>query len=74
MTVIRGFVITIGSGLIGGLVGTAIGFVLGKFAPDYYHTVFRMPRSVDLDPTHIGIGLGLTQGLGAGFSGRYTSK
>ena len=66
MTVIRGFIITIVSGVAGGLIGTGIGFLLGHFAPDYYRIVFRMPRSVELDPIQAGIGLGMTQGLAAG--------
>ncbi len=64
MTVIRGFLITLASGFAGGVMGLGIGFLLGRFAPDYYRVMFRMP--IDLDPTQAGIGLGLTQGLGAG--------
>jgi len=66
MTIIRGFTITLASGIAGAVVGVGIGFGLGRFAPDYYRTVFRMPRSVDLDPIQTGVGLGLTQGLGLG--------
>lgn len=66
MTVTKGFLIAICSGVAGGALGTLIGFLLGQFAPDYYRLVFRMPRTVDLDPVQAGVGLGLTQGLGAG--------
>ena len=66
MTVLRGLVITIASGLIGAIAGAGIGCAVGKYAPDYYRTVFRIPPTVDLDPIQTGIGLGLTQGLGAG--------
>ena len=66
MTVIRGFMITVASGLVGGGLGVGMGYALGKYAPDYYRVVFRMPRSVELNPVHAGIGLGATQGLAAG--------
>jgi hypothetical protein len=66
MTVVRGFIITAASGVVGGLLGTGIGYLLGRFAPDYYRAVFRLPPSADLDPIQAGVGLGLTQGLGAG--------
>ena len=66
MTVIRGFAITVGSGLVFALIGGLIGYALGTFAPDYYRVVFRLPPQIDLDPAQAGLGLGLTQGLGAG--------
>ena len=66
MTVVRGFVITIVSGLAFGLLGASMGFLLGKFAPDYYRTVFRIPPEVPIDPAQAGLGLGVTQGLAAG--------
>ena len=68
MTVTRGFAITVAGGFAGALLGTGIGFTLGRFAPDYYRTVFRIPRSVDLDVAQTGIGLGLTQGLLVGLA------
>lgn len=66
MTVVRGFTITILSGVVFGLTGGLIGFCLGTFAPDYYRVVFRIPPSMDIDPAHAGLGLGITQGLAAG--------
>lgn len=66
MTVVRGFLITIASGVGFGIVGGLLGYALGKFAPDYYRIVFRIPRQLDLDPAHAGLGLGATQGLVAG--------
>ena len=66
MTVLRGFIITISSGLGFGIIGAVLGFTVGKFAPDYYRIVFRMPPEIDLDPAQAGFGLGLTQGVAAG--------
>ena len=66
MTVIRGFLITIASGAAFSVLGGAIGYAMGTFAPDYYRVVFRVPPSVQLDPAHVGLGLGITQGLAAG--------
>lgn len=66
MTVLRGFAITIGSGLVFAVLGAVLGFTLGRIAPDYYRTVFRMPPGVALDVGQTGLGLGMTQGLAAG--------
>jgi hypothetical protein len=66
MTVLRGFSITVASGAGFAVVGTLIGWTLGVAVPDYYRMVFRIPPDVELDPVHVGIGLGLTQGLVAG--------
>jgi hypothetical protein len=66
MTVVRGFVIAIASGLAFGCFGAIVGYLLGSIAPDYYRTVFRIPPHVLIDPAQAGLGLGVTQGLGAG--------
>ena len=42
MTVVRGFAITIASGLVLGCLGAGVGYLLGSVAPDYYRTVFRI--------------------------------
>lgn len=66
MTVLRGFMITIATGIVFSFIGTGLGFAIGKYAPDYYRVVFRIPPEVQLDPIQAGVGLGLTQGLAAG--------
>ena len=66
MTVVRGFIITIASGLTFGCFGAIAGYLLGSIAPDYYRTVFRIPPHTMIDLAQAGLGLGLTQGLGAG--------
>ena len=66
MTVMRGFVITITSGLAFGCLGALAGYLLGSIAPDYYRTVFQIPPEFSIDPSQVGLGLGLIQGGGAG--------
>ncbi len=41
MTVLRGFAITIASGVAFGCVGAFAGYALGSVVPDYYRTVSR---------------------------------
>lgn len=66
MTIARGFLITVISGVAFGTVGGLLGYGLGVLAPDYYRTVFRMPMGVEWNPVQAGLGLEVTQGLGAG--------
>lgn len=66
MTVVRGFAITLASGLVFACFGATVGYILGSVAPDYYRIVFRLPPEVPLDPAQAGLGLGMTQGLGIG--------
>ena len=66
MTVTRAFAITIGSGAVFGSLGAGLGWVLGRLAPDYYRTVFRIPPDARFDPAQTGLALGLIQGLAAG--------
>ena len=66
MTVLRGFAITVLSGIVFGVIGALLGCGLGYFAPDYYRLVFEVPPGMELNPFQVGLGLGLTQGLAAG--------
>ncbi len=66
MTVARGFIITIISGLAFASLGAGAGYFLGLVAPDYYRVVLSIPPDASLDTTQAGLGLGLTQGLAAG--------
>ena len=66
MTVVRGFIITIASGLAFAATGGVLGWAMGTLAPDYYRIVFRIPPDIEFDPAQAGLGLGLTQGLAAG--------
>jgi hypothetical protein len=66
MTILRGFAITVASAAAFGVVGSVLGLLIGIAAPDYYHTVFRVPSDADVDVLQVGFGLGLTQGVGTG--------
>ena len=48
------------------LVGAVVGFSLGRFVPNYYRTVFRNSRHLQIDPVSMGIGQGLSQGTAGG--------
>ena len=63
MTILRAFAITIASGLAFGIAGALIGFGVGTWLPDFYRTVFRIPREMAVDPAQIGLALGLVNGL-----------
>ena len=66
MSVVRGFVITIVSGLAFALFGGLAGGALGWAAPDYYRIVFDMRPEARFNAVQLGLGLGVTQGFGAG--------
>ena len=68
MTVKRAFGIVAGSAAVCAAIGATLGLLLGTFAPGYYRTVFRYGDAPDFNPTQIGFGLGLTQGLIAGLA------
>ncbi len=52
----------------GAILGAAIGLLLGTLAPDYYQSLFGGgPKPVN--PRQVALGLGVTQGVGAGFFG-----
>lgn len=63
MTVIRGFVIVILSGLVFGGAGACIGWLLAVLAPDFYRAIFRMPPGSAIDPVQVGVGVGLVNGV-----------
>ena len=67
MTAVRGYLITMVSGIVGAVIGTMIGLGVAQFAPFYYKTVFRFrenPAQAELN--QLGMGLGMLQGLGTG--------
>ena len=63
MTVAKGFLIIILSGLGFALGGGLIGYTLAVFLPSYYRGVFSSGRESWFDPMEVGVGLGTTQGL-----------
>jgi hypothetical protein len=66
MTVKRAFAIIIASALCFAVGGAAIGYTIGVTTPGYYRAVFASGKEPWFQPTHVGFGLGLTQGLIAG--------
>ncbi len=66
MTITKGFVTIILSGLVFALGGALIGYGLGVVAPGYYRGVFSSGREPWFDPVAVGLGLGLSQGLVCG--------
>lgn len=53
--------------VVGASIGAGAGYVLGKFAPGYYRSMFLQGNAPGFDPVQMGIGLGLTQGIAVGF-------
>lgn len=68
MTVLKGFLIIILSGIAFAIGGGAIGYTLGVVMPGYYRAIFSSGREAWFDPVAVGLGLGLTQGLIAGLA------
>ncbi|MEK6236938.1 MAG: hypothetical protein N2C14_19695 [Planctomycetales bacterium] len=56
----------IGCVFAGGLIGAAIGYVIGTVMPGYYHTIMPYAVQAGIRPRMIGMVLGLGQGSGAG--------
>ena len=63
MTIFKGFLIVILSGIAFALGGALIGYSLGVAMPGYYRAVFSSDRELWFDPATVGFGMGLTQGL-----------
>jgi hypothetical protein len=66
MSLLRSYLIVCLSGIVGACVGAGIGYLLGIAAPGYYRGVLSAGAEAWFDPVHVGIGLGVTQGLPAG--------
>lgn len=58
-------VVNIG-GLLGAVVGGCFGLLLGSFRPDYYRRMFLSGGETWFDPVHVGVGLGIHQGIPIG--------
>ncbi|MGC4002072.1 MAG: hypothetical protein QM811_02540 [Pirellulales bacterium] len=55
-----------GSALVFTALGGGVGYLLGRYLPGYYRSVFRNGQSPDFDPVAAGVGQGVTQGLVGG--------
>ena len=51
-----------------GAAGTAIGALLGKVAPGFFRQLLPLRDPASFNPMELGIGLGLTNGLGWGLA------
>jgi hypothetical protein len=68
MTVLKGFVIVLLSGIAFALGGAGIGYGLGTIMPDFYRATSPLGREPWFNPVHFGLGQGLTQGLVCGLA------
>ena len=66
MTIIRGISTVVVTGVAFGMAGAAIGYLIGRFAPDFYRVMFHWNGSPQFDPPALGLALGLVQGLMVG--------
>jgi hypothetical protein len=63
MTITKGFLLIVLSGLAFALGGGLIGYSLAILVPGYYRGVFNGGREPGFDPVGVGVGLGVSQGL-----------
>lgn len=66
MTLLKGFGITLATGLLFAVMGAVIGLMVGKLVPEYYHMVFGVPEEHAYRIPLFGLVLGGLQGAGAG--------
>ena len=55
-----------GSATLGGIIGCAVGMMMGKLVPGYYRSIFNGGDQPGFDPVAVGIGQGLSQGIAFG--------
>ncbi len=68
MNATKAVLMIVASVVIFTMLGGAVGFGLGRFAPNYYRTIARAGGDPGFDPLSFGIGQGVTQGLTAGIA------
>jgi len=66
MNVNRALATVVGTGIGFGVAGSLIGALLGRIAPGFYRQMLPLRDPANFDPVEVGIGLGLTNGLGWG--------
>src|SRR5436309_1562757 len=66
MSIAKGFLIIILSGVVFALGGAIIGRTIGFYMPGYYRAVEPRGNEPWFDPVTVGLGHGLTQGLTCG--------
>jgi multisubunit Na+/H+ antiporter MnhE subunit len=68
MNVVNALATVVGTGVGFGIAGTAIGAILGYVAPGFFRQMLPLRDPANLNPVEVGIGLGLTNGLGWGLA------
>ena len=66
MTITKGLTTVVATGLAFGVAGAIVGFLIGRFAPDFYRVAFHSHGMQPFDPQTLGFALGLVQGLMVG--------
>jgi hypothetical protein len=66
MNVTKALATVVGTAVGFGAAGTAIGLFLGKVAPGFFRQMLPLRDPASFNPLELGIGLGLTNGLGWG--------
>jgi hypothetical protein len=64
MNVLKALATVTGTALGFGVAGSAIGALLGYVAPGFFRQMLPLRDPTNLNPVELGIGLGLTNGLG----------
>ena len=63
MTIPRALKTIVGCTVVGGVIGTTLGYSIGRFLPDAYRSLFEGGHDPNFAPVAVGIDLGLSQGL-----------
>jgi hypothetical protein len=66
MNIMKALATVVGTALGFGAAGTGIGVFLGKVAPGFFRQMLPLRDPANFNPRELGIGLGLTNGLGWG--------
>ncbi len=66
MNVTKALTTVVGTAAGFGVAGTLIGMLLGKIAPGFFRQMLPLRDPGSFNPVELGIGLGLTNGLGWG--------
>ena len=66
MNVLKALATVVGTGLGFGILGSAIGALLGQVAPSFFRQMLPLRDPATFNPVQVGFGLGLTNGLGWG--------
>lgn len=68
MQVTKALATVVGTALGFGAGGTAVGALLGRYAPGFFRQMLPLRDPSNFEPVELGIGLGLTNGLGWGLA------